>query len=77
MVERCDEEIYAFNQRIATKERKSAPTIGDPRPPEDWVKRSLANDSTPRSTSSQKIHWTVWFGVGLGICLLLFLLRRK
>jgi tetratricopeptide (TPR) repeat protein len=77
MVEKCDEAIYAFNQSIATEERKSAPTIGVPRPPEDWVKRSLDNDSTHRSTSPQKIHWMVWFGVGLGICLLLFLLRRK
>ena len=77
MVEKCDEEIYAFNQTIATEERKSAPTIGVPRPPEDWVERSLANDSTSRSTSPQKIHWLVWFGVGLGICFLLFLLRRK
>ena len=77
MVEKCDRAIYAFNQSIATEERKSAPTIGVPRPPEDWVKRSLDNDSTSRSTSPQKIHWMVWFGVGLGICLLLFLLRRK
>jgi tetratricopeptide (TPR) repeat protein len=77
MVEKCDEEIYTFNQAIATEQRKSAPTIGDPRPPEDWVKLSLANVSTSRSTSPQKIHWAVWFGVGLGICFLLFLLRRK
>jgi tetratricopeptide (TPR) repeat protein len=77
MVEKCDRAIYAFNQNIATEQRKSAPTIGDPHPPEDWVKRSLDNDSTSRSTSSQKIHWLVWFGVGLGVCLLLFLLRRK
>jgi tetratricopeptide (TPR) repeat protein len=76
-VEDCDREIYAFNQTIATEERKSAPSIGVPRPPEDWVKRSLDNDSTPRSNSPQKIHWMVWFGVGLGICFLLFLLRRK
>jgi tetratricopeptide (TPR) repeat protein len=77
MVEKCDEEIYTFNQKIATEQRKSVPTIGDPRPPEDWVKRSLANVSTSRSTSPQKIHWAVWFGVGLGVCFLLFLLRRK
>jgi tetratricopeptide (TPR) repeat protein len=76
-VEDCDRAIYAFSQSMATEERKSAPTIGVPRPPEDWVKRSLDNDSTPRSNSPQKIHWMVWFGVGLGICLLLFLLRRK
>jgi tetratricopeptide (TPR) repeat protein len=76
-VEDCDREIYAFNRTIATEERKSAPTIGVSRPPEDWVKRSLDNDSTSRSTSPQKIHWLVWFGVGLGICFLLFLLRRK
>jgi tetratricopeptide (TPR) repeat protein len=77
MVEKCNEAIYAFESIIAIEQRQSAPTIGDPRPPEDWVKRSLANDSTPRSTSQQKIHWAVWFGVGLGICFLLFLLRRK
>jgi tetratricopeptide (TPR) repeat protein len=76
-VEICDKEIYEFNQKIATEQRQSAPTIGDPRPPEDWVKRSLANESTPRSTSPQKIHWAVWLCVGLGICVLLFLLRRK
>jgi tetratricopeptide (TPR) repeat protein len=76
-VDDCDEAIYDFERIIATEQRQSAPTIGDPRPPEDWVKRSLANDSTPRSTSPQKIHWAVWFGVGLGICFLLFLLRRK
>jgi tetratricopeptide (TPR) repeat protein len=77
MVEQCDEAIYAFNQNIATEQPQSAPPIGNPRPPEDWVKRSLANDSTARSTSPQKIHWIVWFCVGLGICFLLFLLRRK
>ena len=78
MVERCDQEIYAFNQTIATEQRQSAPMIGDPRPSEeDWVKRSLANNSAPRSTAPPKIHWTIWFGIGLGICLLLFLLRRK
>jgi tetratricopeptide (TPR) repeat protein len=77
MVEKCNEAIYAFESIIATEQRQSAPTIGDPRPSEDWVKRSLANDSTSRSTSPQKIHWAVWFGVGLGICFLLFLLRRK
>jgi tetratricopeptide (TPR) repeat protein len=77
LLEMCDEAIYAFNQTIATEECKSAPTIGVSRPPEDWVKRSLDNDSTSRSTSPQKIHWLVWFGVGLGICFLLFLLRRK
>jgi tetratricopeptide (TPR) repeat protein len=32
MVEKCDEEIYTFNQTIATEQRKSVPTIGDPRP---------------------------------------------
>jgi tetratricopeptide (TPR) repeat protein len=77
MVEKCDEAIYAFESIIATEQRQSAPTIGDPRPTEDWVKRSLVNDPTSRSTSPQKIHWAVWFGVGLGICFLLFLLRRK
>jgi tetratricopeptide (TPR) repeat protein len=76
-VKDCDEIIYEFNQIIATEQRQSAPMIGDPLPPEDWVKRSLANESTPRSTSAQKIHWAVWFGMGLGICFLLFLLRRK
>jgi tetratricopeptide (TPR) repeat protein len=77
LVEKCDEAIYEFSQNIATEQRQSAPTIGDPHPPEDWVERSLADNSTSRSTSQQKIHWTVWFCVGLGICLLLFLLRRK
>jgi tetratricopeptide (TPR) repeat protein len=77
LVEKCDEAIYEFSQNIATEQRQSAPMIGDPRPPEDWVKRSLADNSTPRSTSPQKIHWAVWFGVGLGICFLLFLLFRK
>jgi tetratricopeptide (TPR) repeat protein len=77
LVEKCDEAIYSFEQTIATEQRQSAPTIGNPRPPEDWVKRSLANDSTARSTSPQKIHWVVWVCVGLGIYLLLFLLRRK
>jgi tetratricopeptide (TPR) repeat protein len=77
MVEQCDEAIYAFNQNIATEQPQSAPPIGNPRPPEDWVKRSLANDSTPRSISPQKIHWVVWVCVGLGICFILFLLRRK
>jgi tetratricopeptide (TPR) repeat protein len=77
IVEQCDKAIYVFNQNIATEQRQSAPMIGDPRPPEDWVKRSLADSSTSRSTSPQKIHWAVWFGVGLGICFLLFLLRRK
>jgi tetratricopeptide (TPR) repeat protein len=77
MVEKCDEAIYNFESIIATEQRQFAPTIGDPRPPEDWVERSLANGSTPRSTSPPKIHWAVWFGVGLGICFLLFLLRRK
>jgi tetratricopeptide (TPR) repeat protein len=76
-VEKCDQAIYSFERIIATEKSQSAPTIGDPRPPEDWVKRSLVNNSTPRSTSPQKIHWAVWFGVGLGICFLLFLLRRK
>ncbi len=76
LVEKCDEAIYSFEGIIATEQRQSAPQIGKPRPPEDWVKRSLADDS-PRSTPPPKIHWLVWFGVGLGICLLLFLLRRK
>ncbi len=77
MVEMCDEAIYSFEGIVATEQRQSASTIGKPRPPEDWVVSSLADNSTARSTSPQKIHWLVWFGVGLGICLLLFLLQRK
>lgn len=77
IIKQCDEAIYAFEQIISTEQRQSAPTICDPCPPEDWVKRSLAKNSTSRPTSPPKIHWTVWFCVGLGICSLLFLLRRK
>ena len=78
MVEKCDQKIYDFNRTIATEQRQSAPLIGDPRPAEeDWVKRSLPDNSTPQSTALQKINWTVGFGVGLGICLLLFLFSRK
>jgi tetratricopeptide (TPR) repeat protein len=76
-VEDCDEAIYRFESIIATEQRQSAPTIGDPRPLEDWVERSLPVNSGIRSTSPQKIHWAVWFGVGVGVCFLLFLLRRK
>jgi tetratricopeptide (TPR) repeat protein len=77
MVVECDKAIYSFETIIATEQHQAAPKIGEPHPPEDWVKRSLANDSTARSTSPQKVHWAVWFCVGLGVCFLLFLLRRK
>jgi tetratricopeptide (TPR) repeat protein len=77
MVVECDKAIYSFETIIATEQHQAAPKIGEPHPPEDWVKRSLANDFTSRSTSPQKIYWAVWFCVGLGVCFLLFLLRRK
>jgi tetratricopeptide (TPR) repeat protein len=77
LVDKCDEAIYKFEGIIATEQHQSAPPIGDYRPLEDWVKRSLADNSTSRSASPQKIHWAVWFGVGVGVCFLLFLLRRK
>jgi tetratricopeptide (TPR) repeat protein len=76
-VNKCDEAIYNFNRTITTEQRQLIPTIGDLYTKEDWVIRSLDEHSTTRSTSQGKIHWIVWFCMGLSICVVILLFLRK
>lgn len=61
-VERCDEDIYAFNQIIATEQRQFTPAI----PPK----------LKSRPTKKRQIKWFLWFCVGVAIVLLIAWLRK-
>jgi len=78
-VEQCDEQIYSFNQTIATEQRQSAPAI--PSKPKNRIilKNVSGRDhivSGRDYVEERKINLVFWFGVGLAIVLLIAWLRK-
>lgn len=62
IADQCDEELYAFNQIIATEHPQSAPAI--------------PTKAKSRATSNRRINWILWFCAGIAIVLLIAWLRK-
>jgi hypothetical protein len=80
-VEECKTAIAERNKIIAMQ-RRTAPSIGEPKPSQnDWCEKSLPTSSKPSAPRSARLsltrwqQWGLWLLVGLAIVLIVWWLR--